>query len=60
MNSISIVIINWNSGEQLKECVQSLDHYLDKKIQLDKVVIVDNASTDCSVQNIEHKSLTLQ
>lgn len=60
MNSISIIIVNWNSGEQLKECVQALDHYLDTKIQLDKVIIVDNASTDCSVQNIECKSLTLQ
>ena len=60
MQSISIVIINWNSDQQLKECVQSLDHYLDNKIQLDKVVVIDNASTDDSAENIECTSLPLQ
>jgi GT2 family glycosyltransferase len=60
MNTLSIVIVNWNSGEQLKACVKALDHYLDTKIQLDKVVIVDNASKDCSIQNIEYESLILQ
>jgi GT2 family glycosyltransferase len=43
---ISIVIVNWNSGSLLERCVRSLRQYA----QGCEIVIVDNASTDASLQ----------
>ncbi|MBN2320671.1 MAG: glycosyltransferase family 2 protein [Acidobacteria bacterium] len=43
---ISIVIVNWNSGRLLERCVQSLQ----ENARDCQVVIVDNASTDISLQ----------
>ncbi len=60
MKSLSIIIVNWNSGEQVKECIQSLDAHSDTDIQLDKVIIIDNASTDGSTEKIKSEFLSLQ
>jgi hypothetical protein len=60
MKSLSIVIVNWNSGEQLKKCVQYLATHRDAAIHLEKVVVIDNASTDGSAENIRSQSLTLR
>ncbi len=43
---ISVVIVNWNSGRFLERCVQSLREHA-RECQ---VIIVDNASTDISLQ----------
>lgn len=40
---ISIVIVNWNSGDLLRKCVSSLTHQL-----ISKIIIVDNNSSDRS------------
>ncbi|WP_223254614.1 glycosyltransferase family 2 protein [Pectobacterium peruviense] len=43
----SIVIVNWNSGEQLLDCVNSIFKYgMD---YADKIIVVDNNSTDDSI-----------
>ncbi|WP_174865997.1 glycosyltransferase [Pectobacterium polaris] len=43
----SIVIVNWNSGKQLLDCVNSIFEYgMD---YVDKIVVVDNNSTDNSI-----------
>jgi len=48
----SIIIVNWNSGSQLKECIDSIaagELCNDKKQYcIKKVIIVDNASSDHS------------
>ena len=44
-SSLSIVIVNWNSGELLRECLASIapsKSALAGAAQLHKVVIVDN------------------
>jgi N-acetylglucosaminyl-diphospho-decaprenol L-rhamnosyltransferase len=43
---ISVVIVNWNSGKLLERCVRSL-HENARNCQ---IIIVDNASTDFSLQ----------
>lgn len=49
--NLDIVIVNWNSGTQLRECVDSIFKYdVDLVAQ---VVIVDNGSTDGSILKIE-------
>jgi GT2 family glycosyltransferase len=44
--TISIVIVNWNSGPFLEKCVRSIVRYASEC----QVVIVDNASTDDSLR----------
>ncbi len=53
--SLSIVIVNWNSGEQLRECLASLDTSsmrLPPGSALQQVVVVDNGSTDGSSKGL--------
>lgn len=48
-SSISIVIVNWNAGAQLADCVDSILESSITKFSLDKIVVVDNHSTDNSL-----------
>jgi len=43
---VDIVIVNWNAGRQLAECIASIDAYADGHVA--SVTIVDNGSTDGS------------
>ena len=52
MSSIDIIIINWNSGEQLKECLSSIAGADKDNFILNRVVVVDNASSDSSLDNL--------
>lgn len=48
---LSIIIINWNAGSQLVEVVASIAQY--HHGLLEAVIIVDNASTDDSLAQVE-------
>jgi GT2 family glycosyltransferase len=50
---IDIVIINWNSGDQLRACIDSLYSIDFQNTPIHKVIIVDNGSTDGSTQGLE-------
>lgn len=50
-NSVDIVIVNWNSGLQLRNCIDSLVAPVVKRI-----IIIDNASSDSSSQYINFDS----
>lgn len=58
--SLSIIIVNWNSGEQLRECLESIVSATVDGFTLDKVIVVDNASSDGSAKNISDIKLPLQ
>jgi len=45
---LDIVIVNWNTGEALKECIDSIAHARDG-VAIQRIVVVDNASSDDSV-----------
>jgi len=60
MLTIDIVIVNWNSGTQLKECIQSIFDCEKINFILNKVIIVDNASSDNSLDNLELIDLPMQ
>ena len=47
MKQVDVVIVNWNSGLQLRECVSSLLAYGEGLIG--RIIVVDNGSTDGSL-----------
>ena len=51
---IDIVTVNWNSGPQLKSCLDSLS--LDNKDVISRIIVVDNNSTDGSAASVEDSS----
>jgi GT2 family glycosyltransferase len=48
---VDVVIVNWNAGSQLLECVDSVIQYGQPFIG--RIIVVDNASTDGSERAIE-------
>jgi N-acetylglucosaminyl-diphospho-decaprenol L-rhamnosyltransferase len=57
--TVHVVIVNWNSGSQLKECLESFATIADDNVRLTRVTVVDNASADGSCENLETASLPL-
>lgn len=47
---ITVVIVNWNAGHQLKDCVDSILEYGDDWIN--KTIVVDNGSVDSSLNAV--------
>lgn len=44
--TVAVLIVNWNGGSLLADCLQSVDQ---QRLRPDHVVVVDNASTDDSL-----------
>src|SRR5437773_12218560 len=51
--SVHMVIVNWNSGAQLRECLQSFLAVAKDDIALLRVTAADNASTDGSAETLD-------
>lgn len=49
---LSIVIVNWNGGRELQDCLKSVYKQISRDFE---IIIVDNASTDGSVEEVELK-----
>lgn len=49
-SSVSVVIVNWNGGDAVLDCVRSA---LDQTRPANEVVVVDNASSDGSLERLE-------
>ena len=58
--AVDIVIVNWNSGEQLSNCLRSIAQTGRKGFSLGSVIVVDNGSTDHSLEGIDQFGLPLQ
>jgi len=48
--SVGIIIVNWNSGRWLKKCLSAVAA---QTVEPQRVILVDNASSDTSLLNIE-------
>jgi N-acetylglucosaminyl-diphospho-decaprenol L-rhamnosyltransferase len=56
--SVDIVIVNWNSGPQLLDCLESISRYGGEHVR--QVIVVDNGSTDDSADvDVEVESLSV-
>jgi GT2 family glycosyltransferase len=56
---LDIVIVNWNAGTQLQECIASLVQSSMAGFEWGRIVVVDNASTDSSADSLESDGLPL-
>lgn len=55
---VDIVIVNWNTGPLLRECLESI--VVDERgFTLDRVIVVDNASSDRSLDGLDKIGLPL-
>jgi GT2 family glycosyltransferase len=57
--SIDIIIVNWNAGQQLRECLESIITVDKEGFEIYNVVIIDNASSDGSLDSLEELKLPL-
>jgi N-acetylglucosaminyl-diphospho-decaprenol L-rhamnosyltransferase len=54
MIDLDVIIVNWNSGTQIHECLQSIAQASpDTILRVQECVVVDNASTDGSLDGLE-------
>ncbi|OGT06795.1 MAG: hypothetical protein A2143_01450 [Gallionellales bacterium RBG_16_57_15] len=53
MPSLSIVIVNWNAGQQLRDCISSIGRASHVGFVLSEVVVVDNGSADDSLARVD-------
>jgi GT2 family glycosyltransferase len=60
VTAIDLIIVNWNAGSQLSKCLASIVDADKVGLELARVVVVDNASTDGSLSGIENFNLPLQ
>ncbi|HKG52994.1 MAG TPA: glycosyltransferase family 2 protein [Anaerolineales bacterium] len=61
MADFDIVIVNWNAGNKLFECLDSIrGSNVDSSFCLVKCIIVDNASRDGSLENIKDMGLPIE
>jgi len=56
---LDIIIVNWNSGTLLSECIGSINKAIQHSFILNKVVVIDNASSDNSLENLDTTNLPL-
>lgn len=58
--TLKIIIVNWNAGQQLRDCISSIALAKQDGFTLSDVVIVDNGSTDDSLVGIEQLGVTVR
>lgn len=56
---IDIIIVNWNSAKQLFNCLKSIEN-LDNKNYISSVIVIDNASIDSSLLQLEDLDIPLK
>jgi len=56
---LDIVIVNWNAGKHLVDCLGSIAACKRTEFDLARVVVVDNASSDGSMERLEEIALPL-
>ena len=57
MKTVGILLINFNSWQETKECLESLSHVVSSKAEI-KIVVVDNASKE-SIKRKQKSTVSL-
>jgi N-acetylglucosaminyl-diphospho-decaprenol L-rhamnosyltransferase len=58
--TVDIVIVNWNTGGYLTECLRSIAGTEQHGLRISRVTVVDNASSDGSADGLEEVPLPLE
>jgi GT2 family glycosyltransferase len=58
--SIHIVVVNWNTGGYLRECLASIARSRLDGVELRRVTVVDNGSSDGSADGLDEIALPLE
>jgi N-acetylglucosaminyl-diphospho-decaprenol L-rhamnosyltransferase len=56
--SVHVIIVNWNTGVHLRECLKSIT--ADEQVEIARVAVVDNASSDESASGLDDLALPLE
>jgi N-acetylglucosaminyl-diphospho-decaprenol L-rhamnosyltransferase len=56
---LDVVIVNWNTGRYLRDCLDAIAMASRSSYVLNRVVVVDNGSTDDSLDGLDEVSLPL-
>jgi GT2 family glycosyltransferase len=56
-SKVSIIVVNWNGGEMLAECIESL---CGQSYRHSEIILVDNGSTDSSAELARHNFPTVK
>ncbi len=59
MKDVSIIIVNYNAGDFLWKCLESIQTNVSNKISYE-VIVVDNASSDDSIQKVKSEKLKVK
>ena len=57
--TLDVIIVNWNTGDDLRACLKSLANTNRSTLNVSRVVVIDNASSDGSVENLDAGDLRL-
>jgi N-acetylglucosaminyl-diphospho-decaprenol L-rhamnosyltransferase len=57
---VDVVVVNWNTGDHLRECLRSISRAEHAAFVLGAVAVVDNGSTDGSLEGIDDLPLPLR
>jgi N-acetylglucosaminyl-diphospho-decaprenol L-rhamnosyltransferase len=57
---VDVVVVNWNTGEYLRDCLMALATIRQGRFSLGRVAIVDNASTDGSIARARDVALEME
>lgn len=57
--SVDIIVVNWNAGCQLLQCLKSLASTDQSRFSIANVIVVDNASSDGSLESLQELSLPI-
>lgn len=55
--SLSIVIVNWNAGDLLRDCVRSIGLVRQDGFLFNEIIIVDNGSSDNSLREVDRQGV---
>ena len=59
LTKVTICIVNWNAGNQLRDCISSIGNARNDNSILLEVVVVDNGSTDKSCEGIDQLGVAI-
>ncbi|MFZ7131935.1 MAG: glycosyltransferase family 2 protein [Eubacteriales bacterium] len=58
--SLDVIIVNWNSGIQLYNCLNSIQDNMKNINIINKVIVIDNHSSDNSIEEIKSIDIPLE